>query len=273
MKELNEISPLVGQIIPSNPFDIPANYFESFAGQMLAIVLEDGEKSILNDARQTSYGIPAGYFEKLPDMILQRAKALDLAAPDEEMGTLSPLLNSISKRGPYAVPENYFEESLEQATDGAKAIDFVHEELEILSPLMSSLKNKSSYIAPEGYFDSLPGALLNRAGVQGKVVSMHFRKKVLRYATAAVIAGLIVTSGWFYLGRQPNPNVAGIEKVTDEDLQKYVEGETFIDEAPTVSAVADIDDSDMKDMLADVSDEELQQYVEQNTGSMQSKTN
>jgi hypothetical protein len=50
------------------------------------------------------YSVPNGYFESLPQLILEQAKMSDEAIPE------TPLLNSISKKMPYSVPEQYLAE-------------------------------------------------------------------------------------------------------------------------------------------------------------------
>jgi hypothetical protein len=48
--------------------------------------------------------VPAGYFESLPQLVLEQAKMSDEAIPE------TPLLNSISKKMPYSLPGQYLAE-------------------------------------------------------------------------------------------------------------------------------------------------------------------
>ncbi len=136
---------------------------------------------------------------------------------------------------------------------------------------------------PAGYFNQLPGQVMKTIKAQqpAKVVSMNFTRKVLRYAAAAVVAGLIITAGWFYVGNGGSKGKAGdnfvqLDSVSDETLQKYLENQ-----APTpaetamanTTAVDELDASDMKDMLADVTDEDLQQYLEKYSTVKDNNTN
>ena len=85
---------------------------------------------------------------------------------------------------------------------------------------------------------------------------------------AAVVAGLIVVGGWFYLnpGVDSTDPVIVIKKVSDKELQEYVENQNTVLEENTSEGTFEIDAADVKEMLADVSDEELQNYVEQTNG-------
>ena len=100
---------------------------------------------------------------------------------------------------------------------------------------------------------------------------MSFTRRVLRYAAAAVVAGLIVTAGWMFLGKgpgiidYPEKEIAKLDSLSDETLQKYLENQTSspAETATLASTTAEeLDANDMKDMLADVTDEDLQVYLE-----------
>lgn len=236
MSELKEISPTVAQISPHN-----------------------------------TYQVPAGYFEGLAEAILNKVKAASLS-PKEELETISPLLNSLSRKLPYEVPQDYFGELPETVVGGVKAIDFVKGELQNISPLMDSLKHKNVYHVPAGYFDNLAGNILDKIKREhrpAKVVSMG--RKVMRYAVAAIIVGVMAVGAWLYFNNSGTPGtaVAGVEKISDdariseEEMVNFLENQTLTASATTVSfdTNEDMDASDVKEMLSDVSDEELQQYL------------
>ena len=266
-----EISPLVAQIGFQNPYQVPAGYFEGLPGQVLARLKgAEGEISpVLPGKKINPYEVPQGYFENFAANILQRVKASEAKTAMDELEALSPLLSGLSKKTPFSMPEGYFEELTDNAVAGARAIDFVNEELENLSPLMSSLKGVQVYEAPAGYFEQLPAKMLQRVKSQpAKTVSMNFSRRVVRYAAAAVTAGLIVMAAWFYLGsgeKTVTPDLAGIEQISDEALESFVENQTAspVETSIIASANAEMDSEDLQEMLAEVSDEELQKYVDQ----------
>jgi hypothetical protein len=101
-----------------------------------------------------------------------------------------------------------------------------------------------------------------------RVVKMNFARKVVRYAAAAVVAGLIITAGWLYMGRggdKIDPILADIEEVSNEDLLDFVENQTVSPAETSIvaSANAEMNADDLQEMLADVSDDELIKYAEQ----------
>jgi hypothetical protein len=101
--------------------------------------------------------VPAGYFDNLAGEIVKRVRASEAATASEELVYLSPMLNRISKTGPYSVPGGYFdsiEEKLAQIIFTSKD-QTVEEELENLSPLLLQLRDKPTYSVPEHYFEQL----------------------------------------------------------------------------------------------------------------------
>jgi hypothetical protein len=281
LNELREISPVLAQTDLQNPYQAPAGYFESLAGEVLQKVkgqfyqvpdnyFETLPDQLLQKVKGQFYEIPLGYFESLPETILNRIKADQTNDAGEELEMLSPLLKGIGKKNPFSMPEGYFSELSDNAIAGAQALDFVQEELS--SPLLDGLKNKQVYEVPAGYFEQLPERLLNKVQPQqsGKVVSMRFTKRIMQYAAAAVIAGIIITTGWLYLGNNNTPDsdlppvvATNIDKISDEVLESYIENQSILPVENTVIASnTDFDATDMKDMLADVSDEDLQQYID-----------
>lgn len=66
--------------------------------------------------RHTLFSVPAGYFDGLPDRIMQKIRLLedkkDTAA--DELVDIAPLLHAMARRNVYAVPEGYFEQAIVQ---------------------------------------------------------------------------------------------------------------------------------------------------------------
>ncbi len=279
VNELKELSPVLAQSSRSVPYQVPMGYFEELPEKILGLVHSVNNGSpILEKAKQNPFNVPSGYFENLADSILERIKAIEIGSPKDEIQALSPLLGKLDNKNLYHVPAGYFDELAGNVTDGAKAIELVNEALENLSPLMNSLKQKNVYEVPTGYFESLPSEVLTKAKQQhpSKVISISFSRKIMRYAAAAVVAGVIVTSGWLYFKDpivSPNPDVdVATKEVTkelrttsDEELLRFIETENNLtDETVTTSpSTEEIEATDMKDMLVDVTDEELQQYIEE----------
>ncbi|MBC7848878.1 MAG: hypothetical protein H7Y31_04040 [Chitinophagaceae bacterium] len=271
LDELINEYPALANMESVMPYSVPPGYFAGFPEFMLELVKPE-HSSVLPTNKIIHYFVPSGYLDTLPDRMLNEAKAMDGASIDEELQVLSPLLGKLNKSTPYSLPAGYFDELPSNIADGAKAIALVNEELENLSAMMMDLKSKQPFKVPVDYFTMFPAKMLAKAKEQrqAKVVSMNFGKKLMRYAAAAVVAGLVLTAGWLYRSNSP----ASLEQVSDAELQEYVEAQRPIVDDENAAATFDIDAADVKEMLAEVTDEELQRYVEQESGvNINSTTN
>lgn len=278
LSELQAISPEVARIGRQLPYAVPAGYFEGLAAQVMQRIRgNEAVSPVLQQAGGNPYTVPAGYFDQLADNILARVKASDEAlSAQEELSMLSPLLSKLDKKLPYEVPAEYFSDLTENVVAGTQAIDFVNEELENLSPLMAGLKGKQVYEVPAGYFEALPGQVVSRVKKvtePARVVSIGFGRKLMRYAAAAVVAGIVGMTAWWLGGNQsdviPAPGAIAskeVEKIPTEELQSYLEYAPVAVPADMLAANTrfEIEEGDIGDLLRNVSDEEIQKYLDQN---------
>lgn len=291
-----EVLPPVLRAANTNPYTVPTGYFEAFPAQVLEAIASDavvagmGDREepfpviLPNQAGKTPYAVPEGYFNQLADTILRRVKAADEAlSPEEELSALSPLLSGLNKKMPFEAPAGYFAGLTENVVSGAKAIDFVNEELENLPPVLAGLKHKQVYQVSAGYFEQLPDQVLARVKTSAKpakVVSFGAGKKLMRFAVAAVLTGLVAIGAWWFTGNSGSQKtdgvVAEVNKMTTEELQSYVDNQTAA--LPSADLLAtntrpELDVVDMSDLLQNVSDEEIQKYLDQNLVIQQTATN
>lgn len=246
------------------PYKVPEKYFDAFPTRMLDLAIGLEYSAILNQAGNNPYTVPAGYFEELAHRMLAMANVAD-AAPREEIAFLSPLLSSLDKKMPYSAPEGYFNE-LTDAVAGQPE--------EKLSSMMSYLRDEQVYEAPAGYFEELPAMMIEKIGNRQRARIVSFStSKILRYAAAALIAGVIATGGWFYaykgspykLGAVADASAPVIPgNVSEDALKLYLEGNIAAPEV-SLTPAAEIKETDMKEMLADISDEELLKYADKNS--------
>lgn len=237
---------------------------------------------VTNISHQMPYEVPAGYFDKLPDIIMEMIANEQYESVSGELQSLSPLLSGISRNTPYEVNQEYFNDFSTNVLAGANAIDFVNSELENLPGFLEDIKHKQTYTIPKGYFEALPDAIFKElkieqatAPTQAKVIKGNFSNKIFRYAAAAAIIGFMFIAGWlFWGGKQVAPNggnIASIEKevkaVSDSDLNNFVEKNTLGGSLALYTDSTQLADDDVRYMLADVSDADLQQYLYEQTGT------
>lgn len=276
----------------TTPYQIPANYFANFPEQVLAIIKGDKASSILPGKSHPTYQVPGGYFDGLAESILRRVKSDDGLSAKEELESLSPFLSKLDKKSPFSIPAGYFEDLSGSVVGGMKAIEFVNDEIETLSSLMSNLKRETVYEVPDNYFQNLPSLILDRVRQHqpARVVSMTFGKKMMRYAAAAVITGIIITAGLLFMNRSTSDadpaaialsdekiqreTQTKVEGLSDDELVNFLENQTApLPDILGSAANAEIGDEDIKMMLADIPDAELKQYLAEYSDDKEVLTN
>lgn len=134
LEELRLLSAVVNQISRETPYGVPAGYFDDFPTVMLGLTNETGaeEPFFAKDKdKSPTFSVPAGYFEGFAQGLLDKIKA------GESKG-LQP---------------------------GAAHPEGAGEEIARLSPFLAGISRKVPYQVPEAYFEELsPGSpiLLSR---------------------------------------------------------------------------------------------------------------
>ena len=158
----------------------------------------------------------------------------------DELKSTSPLLAGLDRINVFSVTPGYF--------------DSLAGEIFMLCDTTSAIKGLN---VPEGYFDGLADQIL--AKVNGlaeninykikpaaKVVKMPLRKRIAQFAAAAMLSGILATSGWWISnrehGQKPVADNAwgtvlieskqyktvqqieeGMDKISEDEIIKYLE--------------------------------------------------
>jgi len=111
IQELSDLGSNLGKMVRDNVYLVPEGYFEGFAGHVLSLVKINESLIWLSSLpKETPYQLPTGYFDGLEERIMDSIRNHpDYQTSQEELESISPLLNSLSKRPVYAVPGGYFE--------------------------------------------------------------------------------------------------------------------------------------------------------------------
>jgi hypothetical protein len=179
----------------------------------------------------------------------------------------------LPKEIPFTVPDGYFNELDEEILEIIRRHpDYQNsrEELESVSPLLSSISKRPVYSVPKGYFENFkPGAEKKK---ETRIVSIASRKW-LRYAAAAIIAGVILMAGVIAF----NNNNKGSADKTLAKFEKEVKKindvkstDTLIDfmdaglnEKELASSQRSIKTDDVQRLLKDISIDELKDFNEE----------
>lgn len=221
---------------------------------------------------------------------------------EKELKAISPTLSGIKNSPVFEVPHGYFEalpERLLKLVRENKARNLLpDEEIGALSPLVASLKNKTVFGIPDGYFDALPQNIkVKLAEVKQEApvfqIDRSFKNRQpgwLKYAAAAVVAGVIAVSALFFWNKtQDNysptlsatesdnqqPVLMQLPEISDTDLATYLstapETSEWALEEDADAEFADfvflkMDDSNLGNMLKDIPYEALLNYEEDISG-------
>ena len=271
--ELSALSALVAGISRATPYGVPEDYFDQLPSKTLARVA----------ARSGTFKVPEGYFDGFAASVLSRIKSSPGESAQDELSRLSPVISGITRATPYYLPEGYFEELSPVLTllKDKRAYEVPEDYFGELSPLLTVAQNRSGYQVPADYFDTLPEQILEK--VAPRVVSMRpLKGHWWSYATAsaAAIAAcfmLIFSLPGIDTNRESVQTAEqGLQKLSDQDLQAYLEdhhavlGDTEDQHAmpgePVSNSTASLDmnEGEVKSLLAGVSDQDLQQYLDEN---------
>jgi len=285
LQELDEISPVVAALGNINPYKISPSYFETLPDEVINRLKATEQTALpfITSEQKNPFTTPPEYFESLSNHTLNRIHALHAVSPKEELEALSPLLVQIDKTPPFTRPGGFFEELPSDVLAGVHAIDFVNHELETLPLILSAVNKENVYKVPDSYFINLPLQILNKVNQQNRLIFSGFRRKLIRYAMAALITGAVAVAAWeFFLDKPTAANGSGLtginrisdsEKISDDEIVNYLE---FNEDAPSESnskAVSDFKEEEVKELLADLSDDELEQYLDQHAASKDLTTN
>jgi hypothetical protein len=209
-----------------------------------------------------------------------------------ELLEITPFLvkNGLS-RAPYSVPVDYFNhfadllmnrirsegrEILDQPKTEISSFDEITE----ISPLLASLQKKNTFQLSEGFFESLeikipseiisgkdvsiPSVVtpLNPANRKTRVISFPIR--IIRYAAAACIIGMIGITTFQIANHQNSDPIKSLTSVSDQDMANFLDEDdihwTPGLSSPSETASAEFSDNDIHELLSGVPDEELEQY-------------
>jgi hypothetical protein len=208
---------------------------------------------------KTPFSVPEGYFEGFAASVMAKIKGTEESAP-AEITSLSPLLAGISRSMPYAVPSNYFQTTIEE-------LPFLTGD-DPKSAILSLVERATPYEVPLGYFANLPNQILERiAQPEAKVIPM-VRRKWMRMAVAAMVAGIIGISGWFYFSQPKGfdanrPLAQELKNVSTKELNEFIKTTDITTTSTETAQAKTAAKTEVEQMLSDVSDKELASFLNQ----------
>jgi hypothetical protein len=185
-----------------------------------------------------------------------------------ELDEIAPLLNTISKQSVYTVPDGYFNNlkagmfrSVEIAT-----------ELNEIAPVLNTISKQPVYSVPAGYFQNLK-VPIPMANKRPALSFIRGGAKVIRYAAAAVVTGIIGTASYFFLTEETavKPQATTeqisfkqeqIKKLSDQEIIEYLNSTSSSLDVATRPA-DDSQDDLFDNSIEEMSDEEIKEYLKE----------
>lgn len=175
------------------------------------------------------YGVPAGYFENLPEQVMQRIRTQEADPVQEELEALSPLLATASRQQPLSAPEGYFND--------------------LATRIMTCVSQAQE--AP------------------ARIVPIRSRRRYLSWAVAASLLALVGLSSLFLLRRNTGTGNldSQLAALSDQEIVEYLQthSDAFDNEA-ILSNVSNVEVADelpkMSTGLSDLPTEAIEKYLE-----------
>jgi len=235
--------------------------------------------AVANLPKTNQFSVPLNYFETNVSNIINHIKEKQVY---EENDLLNPILSIEKNKPSFEIPTDYFETFENKLMNKIRSTQSVDDELSEIAPGLISLRNDNPFTVPKGYFDSTVIAMPGKKNRLAKVFQM---KKMLRYAAAACIIGLI---GFLYvlikadnsaLLVASSSNNQQAEELSLNDMVVYLEQMDSIDHdndiefsnGDEVNLLVDLNKETIKELLNGIPDKGIQEFIE-NEGITLEKT-
>ena len=185
-----------------------------------------------------------------------------------ELSTISHTLAELPKSAPIVVPAGYFTDFSSRILDRIHSENIDNQEL---SPLLLSLRKENPFVAPDNYIANFKAPI---PAEQAKVVTMFNLKRVLKYAAAAAIVGIITT---FAVLQNKTEDAGGMAKTENESIISadafalYLSESEIVEDAESQQAemeesgslLVNLDSKAISEILTEISENEISTYMDQ----------
>lgn len=250
----------------SLPYHVSASYFDNLHSEILSAVAaacSQNDADVVSFSRNNVFSLPQGYFETLPAILLNKAKAADqvILAGNHSWADSARTL-------PYQIPAGYFEH-LEQEL--SERLFHSETEIEELPSLLNDLRSMRPMTVPEDYFKGNDHSSIIDIKPEVKTKTQeHPSVRSIRWtswAAAAAVLFIIGMGGWHFLNPSGNIPKATFEQklaqIPKSDIQNYINNnlEEF-DINMIENSISQATKNDMAaSALSGVSDADIEAYL------------
>lgn len=190
----------------------------------------------------------------------------------EELKSIAPSIASINNKMPQQLPDGYFDSFAQKILVLAKQQSDTEEddnELNEIAPLLNRISRKQLQSLPQGYFESFNVDLPKQQSI---VVKMPLIRKWMTYASASIVAGILVTAGFLYTDKsnlsfdyEQNSKInitTAMSNLSEDELVNYLNSTSSLN---IIHATIDADLIDESDGdFENIEDDEMLQYLIEN---------
>lgn len=221
MKELNELSTTVAGIGSQNPYKVPEGYWDTLASGVLAQIHLQQAKN------RPTYTTPPGYFNHLAANVLGKitgTTATETETIQNELEQHAPLLGTLNKKMPYAVPEGYFEQ------------------FRVTVPLQPSAVVVPLHKKAREWF-----AYLSAAVVAGIMIAGAY---------------MLADNSGTYNSIKNIDVKEGVARLSEDEIVNYLD--THPNSNPDIVSPREEEETDLQNSISNMSEDEIQQYLQEN---------
>ncbi len=225
-EELQALAPAIVQIDKSNVYSVSPNYFNDLTANILEKV-QAGFEPVYYFIKINPYKVPEGYFDELAKSILQKVKKeKERTDVFTEMESISPLLNTISKKPVYSVPEDFFDQKV--------------------SPPNNETFKPTLKVASTRVFTTF----------------IKYAAAAVITALLAVSMYLLINKNSNITEQKINPT-AEVKKLSESEIADFLRTNFSAEDVSSASNNASLIETDIKKSVREMSDKEIQQFLQE----------
>ena len=181
----------------------------------------------------------------------------------DELQQIGPILADAGKLHPFSVPVGYFEK-LPASIISRIALGQTEVEEELSeTPLLRSIPKTQVYSTPQGYFDQAVKIRGLSEHMPAKVTGLTKYRRLIQYAAAAVLGGLLVTGAFMFTDSKDYIRTNGT--VEPQQISSPAAGAATVDDGVSEKEPnATVQKLPFAKKVELLSDDELQNYLEEN---------
>lgn len=217
LTELKEISPLLIGLQEKETLAIPKFYFENLSTTIINAI-QKGKEARYYFTPNMPYSLPLNYFDTLANNILLKIHKQQNESVEDELKAIAPLLNTISKKSVFKVPDAYFE-TIKNAPTKGKIVR------------MNIWKKYAAYAIAASFFAIIAVGIFylniqNKKPAATAAVSQQVKNlsedEIIQYITADVADDNINATD-FLKNPMENDLSKSVKQMSDKEIKQYLE--------------------------------------------------